>query len=110
VIYLAGPYSDPDAAVREARFRAACLATAKLVCRGHSAFSPIVHGHPLAEYGVPIGWDFWQPFDLEHLARCDELWVLTLDGWRQSVGVQEEIRLAEQLDLRIRYVPSASKG
>jgi hypothetical protein len=66
--------------------------------------------HPLAEYGVPTGRGFWQPFDLEHLARCDELWVLMLEGWRCSAGVQAGIQLATEIRLPIRYVPFTSGG
>jgi hypothetical protein len=55
MIYLASPYSHPDPAVREARFREACRAAAKLMRLGQPAFSPIVHGHPIAVYGLPNG-------------------------------------------------------
>ena len=97
MLYLASPYSDPDNAVRDQRFRAACRATAALLCSGHVVYSPIVHGHPLVEFGLPTDWEFWQRYDREHLARCDELVVLTLDGWQESVGVQAEIRIAQEL-------------
>jgi hypothetical protein len=43
-------------------------------------------------------------FDLQHLRRCDELVILTLDGWRENEGVQAEIRLAHELGEPIRHV------
>jgi hypothetical protein len=43
MIYLASPYSHPDRAVREERFRGACRATAALLRSGHAVFSPIAH-------------------------------------------------------------------
>ena len=102
--YLASPYSHPDPAVREARFRAACRAAALLMRRGEAVFSPIAHSHCIATYGLPIHWRFWEPIDRWHIERCDGLIVLTLDGWRDSVGVQAEIRIAVERGKPVRYV------
>jgi hypothetical protein len=88
------------------RFQAACRATAGLLRAGHAVFSPIVHGHPLVGHGLPVDWTFWGRVDREHLARCDEVVVLMLDGWRESVGVQEEIRVAQELGKPVRYLAS----
>src|SRR4051794_15067165 len=106
MIYLASPYSHSDPRIRESRFQAACRATAQLIRAGHSVFSPIVHGHPLACLGIPTDWAFWQRFDEEHLKRCDELLVLQIEGWRESEGVQAEIVLAAALRMRIDYGPA----
>jgi len=105
MIYLCSPYSHPDPSVREARFDAACLATVELMRAGHVVFSPIVHGHPLVRFDLPIEWDYWERIDREHLRKCDEVVVLMLDGWRESRGVQAEIDLAIEMDLPIRYLP-----
>src|SRR5689334_12715342 len=96
MIYLASPYSHPDPAVREERFRAACRATAALIRSGRAVYSPVVFGHPLTGYDVPTGWEFWATFDREHLLRCDHVIVLTLEGWRESEGVRVEMRVAEE--------------
>lgn len=106
MIYLASPYSHPHAAVRELRFHDACRATAELLRTGHSVFSPIVLGHPLAAHGLPTEWSFWEPFDREHIARCDVMLVLMLDGWHDSIGVTAEIQIAAGLGLPIHYVAS----
>jgi hypothetical protein len=108
MIYLASPYTHSDPSVREARFDAACLATVALVRAGHVVFSPIVHGHPLVRFDLPIEWDYWERFDCEHLRRCDEMVVLMLEGWRESRGVQAEIDLAIEMDLPIRYLPPST--
>jgi Domain of unknown function (DUF1937) len=104
MIYLASPYSHPDPLVREARFDAACRATAKLVRAGRVVVSPIVHGHPLVRFGLPTDWGFLQRFDVEHLRRCDEVVVLQIDGWRESEGVQAELAEAAALGKRVRYI------
>jgi hypothetical protein len=104
VIYLISPYSDPDPAVREQRFQVACAVTARLLLDGHDVYSPVVHGHPLVRYGLSADWSFWERYDREHLERCDEVVVLTLDGWRDSIGVQAELRHAAVLGKPVRYV------
>ena len=104
MIYLASPYSHPDAAVREQRFREACRATAVLLRAGHAVFSPIAYSHVLVEHGLPSDWAFWERHDQELLARCDEVVVLQLDGWIDSVGVQAEIALARTLGKPLKFV------
>jgi nucleoside 2-deoxyribosyltransferase len=107
VIYLASPYSHPALAVRDRRLRAACGVAASLVQIGVAAFSPVVHSHPLVEFGLPTDWSFWQRLDGEMLARCDEVVVLMLDGWRESEGVQAEIAIARALGKSIRFMEPA---
>lgn len=104
MIYLASPYSHPDPAVRAQRFRAACRAAVALLHAGHVVFSPITHSHPLAQHGLPGNWQFWERYDREFLQRCDEVVVLMLPGWRKSVGVQAEIRIARELGKPVRYL------
>jgi len=104
MIYLASPYSHADPTIREARFRAACRAVVDLVRAGHVVFAPIVHCHPLVEYGFPTEWSFWERVDRAYLERCDELVVLMLEGWEESVGVRAELALAAELGKPIRYL------
>ncbi len=110
MIYLASPYSHPESSVREQRFRAACVAAVRLIRVGHIVFSPITHGHSLALHGLPTDWRFWERFDHRQLACCDEMIVLTLDGWRESEGVQAEIRLATEFGKPIRYLDPDATG
>lgn len=110
MIYLASPYSHPEVMVREQRFREACCAVATLLASGRAVFSPIVQGHPLVEYGLPTDWPFWERFDRDHLVRCDEVVVLMLDGWRESVGVTAEIRIAVELGKPVRYLAPNGTG
>jgi hypothetical protein len=85
------------------RVREACRATAALICAGHVVFCPIVHFHPLVEYGLPTEWSAWERIDREFLRRCEEVVVLMLDGWEESAGVTAEISAAEELGLGVRY-------
>lgn len=105
LIYLASPYSHPDPAVRELRYEHACAATAGLMRRGLHVYSPIVHSHPLVKYELPTDWEYWQAHDIAMLHRCQELYVLTLDGWMESKGVRAEIAEASLLELPTVYLP-----
>ena len=111
MIYLASPYTHLDPFIREQRFHEACRAAAAITRAGLVVFSPIAHSHPLVEYGLPTDWGFWQRFDRAYLERCDEVVVLMLDGWKESVGVQAEIRLARELGKPVRFVvPEEAHG
>lgn len=103
MIYLASPYSHSDAAVRQQRFDAACAAAAVLMRAGHRVFSPVVHGHPLTEFGLPGDWSFWERQARWHLERCDEVVVLMLEGWDASEGLQAEIQIAGELEKVVWY-------
>jgi len=109
MIYLASPYSHPDADVRVDRYNWACRIAATLIGRGENTFSPIAHSHPLQSYLEDAdGWGYWKRIDREFIQRCDELFVLMIDGWRESVGVREEIAYAKKLGKRVSYFDPSS--
>ncbi len=108
MIYLASPYSHPDAIIRERRFRAACRIAARLIRSGKVVFSPVAHGHAISLYGVPTDCSFWEAHDRRFLEQCDEVVVLTLDGWQASVGVAAEIEIAEELGKPVCYLDVGS--
>lgn len=104
MIYVASPYTHPDPKIQQLRFEQVCQATAYLLCQGKLAFSPIVHGHPLTRYKLPGDWGFWQAFGETLLGLSSEMMILTLDGWKESIGVQAEIKIAERLGKQISYI------
>ena len=110
MIYLATPYFDPDPAVRQWRFEAACKATAQMLRAGLIVFSPIAHSHPLTRYGLPGDWKFWHRYDRAHLEACSAMAVLTLEGWQESKGVQAEIRIAHELNMPFWLMKPESAG
>jgi len=103
-VYLASPYSDPDPAVREARYEAACRTAAHLMWQGRIVFSPISHSHGIPQYDLPVNWNFWEACDRQHLDVCSEVVVLMLDGWEQSRGVQAEIAIARELGKPVSFI------
>ena len=103
--YLACPYSHPSVEVRERRYHAANKAFASLMKSGVQTYSPISHTHQASvDYGLPTDWKFWERNCTEFISICDRLIVLTIDGWRESVGVQAEIEIAQRLGIQIEYM------
>ena len=103
LIYLASPYAHESAAVREARLEAVRHVCGRLVNEGRIVLSPMVYLGELAAKGVhpPQG---WYAFDLQLLARCDELLVIQLPGWEDSKGVLVEIAGAQARGMPVRLM------
>ena len=92
-IYLACPYSAPEFSLRELRARIASRVAAFFMSRGHVVFSPITHGHEIAEFLPPAlayDHDFWMAQCLPMLESCDVLVVVPLADWEHSRGVAAE--------------------
>jgi len=105
LVYLATPYSHPDAEVRQARFVKVSVAAAYFVRKGEFIFSPITHFHPMAKYAeLPGEWEFWKTIDETYLQHCKALYVLGADGWQESKGVTAEIEIARNLGIPISVV------
>ena len=105
LIYLATPYSHPDAAVREQRYREVNRVAVDLVRKGMHIFSPISHSHALAVAGdLPKSWEFWETHCRAVLQACGGMFVLMQEGWKESVGVQAEIGLATEMGLPVAYL------
>lgn len=111
LIYVASPYTSPDKAMQEYRFVAVAIAAGWLMNKYQelSFFSPITHTHPIASHcTLPGHWQFWAAYDQCVLSRCDEIWILCLDGWRKSTGVTAELKIARDAGLPVRYVVPAA--
>jgi hypothetical protein len=74
-------------------------------CTDVYIFSPITYEKPLKDvYGENLTWEFWGPRDGEMVSRCDELWVLCLENWENSRGVNYEINEAKKLGKPVHYL------
>ena len=102
--YLAVPYTHPDPKVMAYRFRVATQIASKLFMAGRKIYSPISHSHPIAQYGLPKDWEFWQEYDREMLSHCSRLIVVKMDGWLQSKGIKAEVMMAHELGIEIEFM------
>jgi len=104
-IYLAGPYTHPDEAVMQDRHDRLTLVAGALMQYGLVVFSPISHTHTIAKKtNLPTSWEFWKAQDIPFLIGSDALYVLTLDGWEESMGVAEEIEIAKKRGIQVLYI------
>lgn len=102
IIYLAGPYTDPDFRVREERFRLHAECAGFLMSDHDTVFSPVAQGHVIATFSAKAQ-GFSHPVWMRHcramLGCCDHMYVLPLKGWKESKGLAEELDLANSIDM-----------
>lgn len=105
LIYLACPYMHKDDQVIEDRVDAATKTAGLLIAEGYYIYSPITHSHPISKkVSLPGDWAFWEGYDRVFLKACKGLYVLKVDGWEQSIGVQAEIKIAKELGIPVEYL------
>ena len=99
LIYLAAPLGHPDPSLRQERFESVSNYCGYLIRQRVLVFSPLSLGASLDENAISNS--AWYALGLQMLARCDELRILALDGWEESVGVSLETRYARQLSIPV---------
>ena len=96
--YLACPYSDPDEAIRDARYLDAAKTAGTLMKLGYHILSPVAACHEAAKQAdTAFEWDYWKDYDERLISHCDGIIVLALTGIGKSKGVQAEIEIAHKL-------------
>ena len=104
-IYLACPYSHDDPEVREARVDAADMQAAQLMEAGHVVFSPLSHSHRIAHYiDNHLDHEFWLKQCLPFVDWCDEVWVMKLEGYKESRGIKKETKHAAKTVKQVKYL------
>jgi hypothetical protein len=100
-IYLGLPYTG----LEERSFKVANKVGARLMKEGHHVFSPISQSHPMSvQEGLPGEWEFWASFDETFIKWCDYLYAVKIGDWKTSVGLTEEIKLANKHGKEIVYL------
>lgn len=113
LIYVASPYTHPDNTVQEWRFLSVAIVTGWLMnhYQDKSFYSPITHTHPIAIHcKLPGHWEFWKQFDEVMISRSDEIWVLCIDGWETSKGIQGELEIAKEFGLPVKFITPLENG
>jgi hypothetical protein len=110
VIYLAAPYTSPDMDTRNWRFQRIRQALFGLWDAGQPAVCPVVLGHEYErrQRSGPreMPHEFWMVMARAQLSSCTSLYLLTLQGWRESEGVRQEVLLASGMGRSIQgYAP-----
>lgn len=105
LIYLASPFSHNSPAVREHRFLQARRFTINALRAGYAIFSPIVYGKDM-EKEIGTAFEPWLKLNNAMLDSCTQVWVLRLDGWEASRGIEYEVTYARELGKPIAYFDS----
>lgn len=94
LIYISAPYSLGDVAQN---VRIACLASDKVLAKGHTPFVP--HLYHLWHIISPKPYEEWLKIGLDLIPRVDA--VLRLSG--ESRGADAEVALAKNLNIPVYY-------
>jgi hypothetical protein len=113
-VYLAGPYTAKgEQALTDlrkqltqgARFNMLTKFAAQIMAAELLVYSPITHSHPMTLHeALPGTWAYWERMDREMLSICSELWIMKLDGWEESEGLQHEIRIAREMHKPVVFI------
>ena len=103
--YLSAPYSNaPD---KEQRFQDIMRQAGYIQAfwPEQQVVSPLFL-HPAIALVPELGsdYEFWREYSRGLLAHCSTLVIYPLPGWKESVGVQDEIAEATRLGLQVFYV------
>lgn len=103
--YIAIPYTDSDKSVVEQRVKILCEIDALLMKIGIFTVSPVLK-HLLFMHAkdLPSDWKYWEEYSYALLARCQTMYVVTVPGWEESIGVQAEIAFCEKMNIKIVYL------
>jgi nucleoside 2-deoxyribosyltransferase len=93
--YWASPYSHPDKAVMEARYQEASDLAVEFIKEGFFLIEPIAMCHHKDQ--LPKGYEYWKTRDRRFIKKSDAVIVCLMDGWKESVGVTDEIAYAKEL-------------
>ena len=105
LVYLGTPYTHKNESVMQKRFEVANHATAHLIRSGLHVYSPVSHLHYVTKLGdFPVEWDFWADNCALILSKCCAMVILKQSGWDISVGLNEEYKIAVELEIPIGYI------
>lgn len=111
-VYIASPYSHEDATIRADRYRAAAAFTIFVADKVKlTPFSPIVHWHSIhLLYQLPFDFEYFKKMNDDMVLAAHNMYILALDGWRESKGVAHEIQLAVRKKKAIALATPHSSG
>ena len=109
LIYLASPYSlngTSSEKVLESRYQMNCRCVFKFMLQGLNIYSPIVYQHSILSVCGYIDkpTNFWLSLDFGILRQSSGMFVLMLEDWDKSVGVEKEIEFARSKNIPITYI------
>lgn len=103
-VYIASPYSHENAHVRVTRYQEAVRFLRWCLKRQDWAYSPIVQTHDAALGGnLPYEFEFWQAYDRTMIRAASGVYVLCIDGWRESRGIADEMAFCSEIGKSVHF-------
>ena len=104
LVYLAIPYSSDDPKEIEYRVEMLCKIDSLLMKQGVFTVSPVFKHFTLKYRNLPGNWTYWEKYSKNLMSKCDALYIIKLNGWKNSEGIREEIAEAKRLCIPIVYL------
>lgn len=106
LVYVASPYSHHEESIRNQRYDEVTKVVAKLCDLDVFTIPPITFNVPLAPYiaSKDTTWEYWKEYDKRLIDACDELWIVMIPGWQDSIGVRAESKYAMSKNMTIRLL------
>ena len=105
LIYVACPYTHQDPKIVQLRYAVSAQVARQLFKEGLMVFAASMHNSLIAAMsGVGDQFSKWVEFNHLMIERVDKLIVVTMEGWEQSRGVQDQIDYAKKLGKHIEMI------
>lgn len=108
MVYLASPFSHKSETVMKYREELVSIVAAELTAMYRvTLFMPITQSYRMSQLRPKLfGTTFsaWKDIDLDAIEHCDEVWVVKMDGWKESIGVTAEILYAEENGIPVKFI------
>ena len=107
--YIAGPYTSSNEETVKYRVRQTSKYAAHLASQGFAVYSPVLTWHYIVkDWRLPTDAVYWEYSNSQFLRSAKEIWVLTLEGWQQSIGTIRELIIANHMRIPVKFVDAKS--
>lgn len=105
-IIVVAPFNTPDVELKNLRVHTIAVYCSGLLKQGIIPVSALLSGLAFSEHcQLPTDTKTWINFNKVYVRGCDEMHILQLEGYLDSIEVQLEIAEAMELGIKIVYVP-----
>lgn len=103
-IFVAIPYNGTTEE-KEHRLKILSIYCISLFKDNQSPISPLLMGLMMVKEGnLPTDSETWKIYSETLLKGCDELHILMVNGWENSIGIKYEIEEANKLNIKTHYI------
>jgi hypothetical protein len=109
---ISAPYSASDPSYKAERVRRVAIVVNRLMKEHQiNSFSPTLYGLAIIEKSnenLPDTYDFWKTFCVDCVSSVSQVYVLNMEGWKNSGGVKDEIEVAKSLGIPVFLIDEIS--